>query len=156
MWTETAEGRALIADLSKTIVMQVAPEELDLFDELIEDYFEDSAPPDLSISDDDEALGFGTGEALVIVTPAVAAAVSGVATYILKEVLKTVQEESASLLTRRVKNFFNPRGKEAELTKEQMGKVRNLVFEQARAFGMDADQAQGLSNAVIGSLVLGT
>jgi hypothetical protein len=156
MWTETSEGRALIADLSKSIVIKVAPEELDLFDELMGEYFEDPAPPDLSISDDDEALGFGTGEALVVVTPAVAAAVSGVATYILKEVLKTVQQESASILTRRVKNFFNPREKPDELTKAQMAQVRNLVLEQALAFGMDADQAQGLSNAVIGSLFLGT
>jgi hypothetical protein len=154
MWTETDQGRELIADVSKRIVSQVAPEELDLFDELMEEYFEDPTPPDLSDSDDDEALGFGLGEALVAATPAAAAVVSGVVGYILKEVLKTVQKESASALTKRIGKFFNPQEKNTGLTKEQMKQVRQKVVKQAKAFGMEGDQVRRMADAVIGSLAL--
>ena len=37
MLSDTAEGRGYIDEISKSIVTEVAPEELDMFDELAED-----------------------------------------------------------------------------------------------------------------------
>ena len=66
----------LIAEISKTIVGEVAPEEIDLFDELLHDYFADPAPPDLTAKPVDDPLGWGAGEVMVDATKATAAMVS--------------------------------------------------------------------------------
>ncbi len=48
MWTETTEGRKFIQEISRGIVGEVAPEEMDMFDELVMEYFQDPTPPNLS------------------------------------------------------------------------------------------------------------
>lgn len=154
MWTEATEERQLITDLSKQMVTQVAPEELDLFDELIEEYFDDPSPPDLSESDDDDALGFGLSGVVVAVTPAAAAAASSVLGYILSEVLKSAQEESAAVLANKVRKLFNPKDKAEALTTEQLRQVRRLALSQAKIFGMEAGQARSMADALVGSLAL--
>lgn len=70
MWTETTEGRKFVQEISKSLVIQIAPEELDLFDELVEEYFQDPTPPNVSSSTPDDPLGFGSAETLVAITPA--------------------------------------------------------------------------------------
>ncbi len=158
MWTETTEGRKFIEEVSKQIVTEVAPEELDLFDELIEGYFEDPAPPDLSEAGSDDPLGFGLGGALVAATPAAAAVVSTVLTYVLTEALKTFQEESAEAIKTKIKKLFKPEEEAedeiAELTDEQLKQVRRLAIKQAKTFGMEADQAKRMADALIGALAL--
>jgi hypothetical protein len=154
MWTETTDGRQLITDLSKQMVTQVAPEELDLFDELIEEYFDDPSPPDLSESDDDDALGFGLNEVVVAITPAAAAAASSAVGYILTEVLKSAQEESAAVLAKKVRKLFDPKDKTGALTTEQLRQIRRLALSQAKVFGMEAGQARSMADALVGSLAL--
>lgn len=154
MWTETTDGRQLITDLSKQMVTQVAPEELDLFDELIEEYFDDPSPPDLSESDDDDALGFGLNGVVVAITPAAAAAASSAVGYILSEVLKSAQEEGAAVLAKKVRRLLNPKDKTEALTTEQLRQVRRLALTQAKVFGMEAGQARSMADALVGSLAL--
>ena len=156
MWTETTDGRQFIEDVTKSIVAQVAPEELDMFDTLIQDYFENPTPPDPSVTDSDQALGFGLGEALAIATPAAAAAVSGVLTYILSEVLKTVQEESAAAITRRLKQLFkrDAEGRTETLSPDQLRQVQTIAIKQAEAFGMGPQDATKMATALVGALAV--
>lgn len=154
MLAETTEGRQLIVDFSKHLITQVAPEELDLFDELIEEYFDDPTPPDLSESDDDDALGFGLNELAVAITPAAAAAASSAVGYILSEVLKSTQEEGAAVLAKKVRKLLNPKDKTEALTTEQLRQVRRLALTQAKIFGMETSQARRMADALIGSLAL--
>ena len=154
MWAEAREGRQLITDLSKQMVTQVAPEELDLFDELIEEYFDDPSPPDLSESDDDDALGFGLNGVVVAITPAAAAAASSVIGYIVSEVLKAAQEESAAVLVSKVRKLFNSKDESESLTTEQLRQVRRLALSQAKVFGMETSQARSMADALVGSLAL--
>lgn len=158
MWTETDEGREYIREISQDIVAELAPEELEFFDELIEEYFIDPTPPDLSDSEGDEQLGFGAGVVLATATPAAAAMASAVLTFILTEITKAVQKESTEVIKRTIKAIFNPEKQEKEgpspLTKEQLAQVKRLARRQAREFGMDADLARKMADALVGRLAL--
>lgn len=165
MWTQSSEGHKLIQEISKNIVVEVAPEEMDLFDELVVEYFQDSTPPDLSAKPKDDPLGFGLGEVLIAATPAVAAMVDVVLNYLVNEIIKAAQGESAELIKRKIKVLFNPEKKDEKtgkpgqddvvpLTKEQLEQVKKLARKQAIKFGIGPDKAEKMANALIGSLAL--
>jgi len=165
MWTQSSEGRKLIEEISKDIVVEVAPEEIDLFDELLMEYFQDPAPPDLSTKPKDAPLGFGLGEVLIAVTPAVAAMVDAVLNYLVSETIKAAQGESAALIKRKVSGLFNPERKDettskpgrddvVPLTREQLEQVKKLARKQAIKFGIGPDKAEKMATALIGSLAL--
>lgn len=48
MCTETTEGRKLVEEISRGIIDQVAPEESDIFDDRVLEFFQNPAPPDKS------------------------------------------------------------------------------------------------------------
>ena len=155
MWTETDEGRKLVEELSKSVVSEVAPEELDLFDELVQEYFDDPAPPDLSAQASDDALGFGMSEMLVAATPAAMAMASAVVGFVLSEAIEADQEESVGLVLKRLfkKGKVTDEGP-PPLDKAQLEQVKKLALEQAQAFGMKPDEAKKMTDALIGSLAL--
>jgi hypothetical protein len=86
MEREVIEERELIIALSKRIVEQTDRNEIEIFDELIEDYFFDPTPPNLSNSGGNNALGFGEGALMIASTPA-AAAVAKVALVFIGQVI---------------------------------------------------------------------
>jgi hypothetical protein len=154
MWTETNEGRQTIEQVSRHLVTEVAPEELGLFDALMADYFADPTPPDPADADSDGPLEFGLGEALVAVTPAAAAVATAVLTYILTEVIKTTQVESAKAITNKIKKLFNLKEKTEALTTDQLKQVQKMAIKQAKLFGLAGDQAKQLASSLVGSLAL--
>lgn len=158
MWTETAEGRKLIQDISKEIILDVAPEEIDLFDELVDEYFQDPQPPDTSPAAKDDPLGFGIDEALVAATPAAAAVVQVILNYVTTDLFKVAREETAEAVRGKIKTFFRKeQNEEAEpepLTKEQLEQIKKLARRQAMKFGMSADRADKMANSLVGLLVL--
>ena len=165
MWTETDEGRKFIQEVAKSMVVQIAPEELDLFDELVEEYLQDPTPPDVSSAPPDDPLGFGLAETVVAVTPAAMAVVNIVLNHLMTESVKAAQEESSEVIKKKIKALFNPKkigdepaGKaETELpplSKEQMEQVRKLARKQAIAFGIAPAKASKMVDALVGSLAL--
>ncbi len=68
-------SRQLIEDISRQVVAQVAPEEIDIFEPLLAAYLADPTPPDLSVTTHHDPTSMGLDEVLVAVTPAVAAVV---------------------------------------------------------------------------------
>ena len=165
MWTETTEGRKLVQEISRGIVDQIAPEELDLFDDLVLEYLQNPAPPNLSPKQKDDPLGFGLSETLVAVSPAAAAMVSAALNYLMTEVIKATQDESADLIKKKIKALFNPEKEDiapahkkskdiSPLTKEQLEQVRKLAIKQAIVFKIAPDKAQKMADSLIGSLAL--
>lgn len=165
MWTDTPEGRKLIQELSKDIVAETAPEEMDLFDELVMEYFNNPAPPDLSAKPKDDPLGFGLNEVLIAVTPAAAAMVNEVLKHLMTESIGAVKDESSDMVKKKVKKLFNPEKKDDQptkkddgevrpLNKEQLEQVKKLARKQAIKFGIGPDKAEKMANALVGSLVL--
>jgi len=163
MWVESAEGRKFVEEVSRNIVTQIAPEELDMFDELMEEYFQNPKPPDRSTTASDDPLGFGLGETLVAAAPVAAAMVSAVITYIVTEAIKATQEETTAVVKQKIKALFTPGKEDSDqkskketlpLTKEQMEQVKRLARKQAIQFGIKPEQAEKMANALIGSLAL--
>jgi len=165
MWTETTEGRKFIQEVSKSIVVQIAPEELDLFDDLVSEYLQDPTPPDLTTGAKDDPLGFGLAETLVAITPAAMAIVNIVLNHLMTESVKAAQEESAEVIKKKIKALFNPEKKDDRsankletdlppLTKEQLEQVRKLARKQAIAFGIAPAKASQMVDALVGSLAL--
>jgi hypothetical protein len=157
MWAESSEGHKLIKELSKEIVVDVAPEEIDLFDELVAGYFQDPTPPDVSQPQKDDPLGFGIEETLIAVTPAATAVAQMIISYLLTEIIKITESEHAEKVKRKIKALFSSERKDQEpaaLTKEQLEHIRKLARKQAIKFGIGPDKADRMADALIGSLAL--
>ena len=174
MLTHPDSLKALITDYSRQVVAQVAPEEGDMFDELSGGYFANPTPPPQNAKPADDDLGFGMAEALVAATPAATAMVSAVLTYVMGEVIKTSQEEAATVLKEKIKRLFagfsktpeppGAKGKEAgappkkekeavaPLTKEQFEAVKAAAVREGRAFGLGKAEAEKMALALIGVL----
>jgi hypothetical protein len=163
MWTETAEDRVLIMELSKEVIAEVAPEELDLFDQLVEEYYDDPTPPDLAAQADDDALGFGLGGVLAASTPAATAMATAVLGLAVQMVVQAFQDESSDFIRGRVKALFNksdgkekPGGEEAlSFSREQLKKAREIALQEAMKYGIDQDEAGRMADAMLMLMTLG-
>ena len=153
MWIDTPEGRELVTLVSHDLVTQVAPEELDLFDELIADYYANPSPPSRSGSDDPLAFGV-EGMLVVATTPAAAAMVTAAISYIATEVFKVVQEESIKSLLTKIRAYFHPKDEAAALTKAQLQQVYNAILVEAAAYDLPPEEVDRLARALVGTLVL--
>ncbi len=153
MWTNTPEGNQLVSEISKDVVAQLAPEELEMFDELSHEHFQIPEPS----NSDDEPLGFG-GDMLVAVTPLVVLVVQAVVKFIGEEVLKATKEESSALIAKKVKAIFNPsdedKGALPTLTKEQLETIKNLVRKEAQRGGMKRKKAENMALMITARLAM--
>jgi hypothetical protein len=159
MWIHTPESRQVITEVSKDVVAEIAPEELELVDELLDDYY---ANPEVQESKDNP-LGFGS-EVLAAATPVVAMALQTLFTFILNEVWVSAQKESAILIAQKMKALFNPdktsspKGNKAvpalELTREQLEKARQLIKKEAMRGGMKPKKAEELALKIVGRIAL--
>ncbi len=153
MWTETSAGREIITEFSKDVVSKVANEELPLFDEMVEEYYQDPAPPDLTHQASDDPLGSGLESTLIALTPAAMAMVSAIVTYVLTEVLQAVQEESVQAISKKIKEFFNPK-KPQPITKEQLKTIWDVAYKKAREYGAKRDEAIQMADAMVGRIAV--
>ena len=153
MWINTPESKQVVTQLSRELVAEIAPEELELVDELLEDYY---ANPTVHESKD-HPLGFGS-EFLAAATPVVAAALQAFFNFILNEVWVSAQKESAELIAGRMKALFNPGKKKAEptlqLTEGQLEKAKQLIKKEAIRSGMKPKKAEDLALKIIGRIAL--
>ncbi len=146
MWNDTADGQDLIGTISKQIVADVAPEELEFFDELAHEEKTAVAPR----SSGDEQLGFGLSEAVTMFTPATISVVTAVLTFLGTEVLKTAGKEIAAEMVSNLKaHFFEPTYK---LTDAQLKAVRQIADKTAKENGLADDAADKLTDSLIASL----
>ena len=169
MWTDTQEGRQVVDEISKGLVMQIAPEEIDLFDDLAEDYYSQPAHENSPPAGADDALGFGAQEMVIALTPAVIGMVKTVLDYVLSESLDTIKGESASWVQARIQSLFKPapetqaadEAKESTpassgliLSKDSLVQIQALAKKQARSYGIPPKEAQQMADALIGRLAL--
>jgi hypothetical protein len=142
MRVETAEERNVITHFSKDIVAEVAPEELELFDELMEEHFANPEASNTPTHSEDDALAFGLESAMTVVTPVVAAVVSAVVKY--------AEAEPAPAQSAPKK----PASASVSLSPDELARVRQLALEQSLACGLDSSQAERIADSVIVRLVL--
>ena len=150
----------LVADVARDQVERVAPQEAPIFPLLSEAYFQD---PDkmLEAQGKDEMLGFGLEAGVVLLTPIVMTVTREVVEFVAAEVMKSVQTQSSGLISDFVKKVFKKFRREAEakgemlpppLTREQIGRVREIALEKARQLQLAPIQAGLLADSLAGSL----
>jgi hypothetical protein len=153
MWIDTPESRQVVTEISRELVAEVAPEELELVDELLDDYY---ANPTVHASKDNP-LGFGS-EFLAASTPVIAMALQTLFNFILNEVWVSAQKESAILIAEKMKSLFNPKKEKAEpalgLTRDQLEKAKQLIRKEAVRGGMNPKKAEDLALKVVARISL--
>ncbi len=157
MTTNETTLNTLIAVYSRELVNQVAPEENDVLDELLNGYFASPTPAKQTARSADDPLGFGLAETLAAATPAAAAIVSAVLTYVLTEVIRFAQDETVNALKAKIKKLFNSEEEAdtaAALTKEQLKTIKEIAVKQGRDFGLSPAEARKMANALIGVLAI--
>lgn len=159
MAVATPDDRELITALSRQIIDEIAPEETDLFDELISDYFADPTPPDLSTAAADDPLGFGLGELMVAVTPAAAAVAAAAIPFIVATMTQAAGDAGAeqvrSWLKRRLRGEGDHSRATPQLPPEAMKNLRRIMDDAARQYGMDDAQSEAMVNVVLVKFLLG-
>ncbi|RPJ26114.1 MAG: hypothetical protein EHM33_12745 [Chloroflexi bacterium] len=153
MWTNTPESRQLVTEVSRELVAEIAPEELELVDELLDDYYANPTVHEAK----DNPLGFGS-EFLAASTPVIAMALQTVFSFILNEVWVSAQKESALLIAEKMKALFNPTKEKTEpslgLTLEQLEKAKKLIKKEAIRGGMKPQKAEDLALKITARIAL--
>lgn len=153
MWNETPESKQLVTKVSKELVADIAPEELELVDELLEDYYSNPVVHRGS----DSPLGFGS-ELLAASTPVIAMALQTLFNFVLNEVWVSAQKEGAVLIAQKMKALLNPSKETAEpalgLTREQLEKAKRLIKKEAIRGGMKPKKAEDLATKIVGRIAL--
>ncbi len=153
MWIDTPEGKQVVTEISRELVAEIVPEELELVDELLNDYYANPTVHETK----DNPLGFGS-ELLAASTPVIAMALQTLFSFILNEVWVSAQKESAVLIAQKMKALFNPVKNKAEpsleLTREQLEKAKMLIKKEAIRGGMKPKKAEDLALKIVGRIAL--
>ena len=167
--TQDYEKELTIA-LARRAVADVAPQELPIFGPTSRAYFEDPKRAAGQPSTAEDMLGFGAevGLALTYLTPAALEVARSVAAYLSGEVIGALKEEAGPRIRALVRRLLGE-GSPAEgavtpktdseteeaaelLTREQLGRVREVALETARRLRLSDDRSTTLADAIVGSL----
>lgn len=139
--------------LSYEIVKEMAPEELDLFDDIKEEFFENpNAFRKKDSGKKEKMLGFGGGVGEVFVTVTILPIILGIFAQIGKKGIECITEEGLKAASEWIKN--KREGKKGQPSKEKLKEIRDYVCQNAYSTGMDQDRARILADSFIGKLTL--
>jgi hypothetical protein len=141
-----------IADITYDVIVQMAPDELPLFNAVREAYFKHPEKITKGRGDKEEILGFGIGEVLPLVSPIALAVVSAAVGCI----ADTIKQSSSEALKRAFKKFRYAQDDTKHvlpvLTREQMAEVHRVAVAKARQLKLSEAQAKRLADAVVSQL----
>jgi hypothetical protein len=150
----------LVEDLAREVIAEVAPEELDLFDELSQEYRANPQPPSQSGKALDDALGFGLGDVLIASTPAANAMIGVVVAFAGQIIISYAQDKGKDFVEETLKSLFK-RGKKptepppVQFSQDQLRQMRDAAESEARRFGLSEHEAQAMADALFRRMVLG-
>ena len=156
--TDKTEAQ-LIAELARDLISQTVPQELPLFRANSEAFFTNPEKLLAGQKGKEEMLGFGVGEAITMMSPAILMITSEIVKFLIEELKKTVKDESSALVSETVKKMFkkfrpeeNKENSPAPLTPEQLAQVRELALKKARHLKLSDARCKLLADALVGSL----
>jgi hypothetical protein len=147
-------------DLARLLIMEVAPEEQELFGVVSDAYHRDPEGFAKPGAGRDEMLGFGIEAVAALMTPVALAAVTEVVKYLVAEVGNAVGVQT--WLKRLLRRKQRPAGGTAAATAEpgpvltldaaQLARVREIVLDKCREVGAPEDRSLLLADGVVGAL----
>jgi hypothetical protein len=144
------EADEIVGSLGRALVSDLAPEELPLYPSMLSQFKGGKGGRRSKNSSDDQMLGFGAAEALTMLTPVILAFTSGFWQALGAE----AAHGSAHGLVEYIKSH-RPGRHEATgptLTAEQLKLVRTIAEREAGRLKLPEDQAELLTDAMIGAL----
>ena len=147
------KSEELAARLSYEIIKEVAPDELDLFDDLKEEYLKN---PDAFLEKDskkkEKMLGFGGGVGEVFITTTILPLIWGVVAHIGKAGIESLKNESAKALEEKIKEKIE--GKAVHTSNQKIKELRDYIFKNALSLGMDEKKAGLYADSIIGKMTI--
>jgi hypothetical protein len=153
-----AAEQDLVRALAASVVGDLSPDELDVFDETAEEFFAD---PDevLRAGDKDEAVGFGLE--LALITPVVLAVVTSVVRFLASLLADAMKETARPALVRTLRRILRIRedGATAQaaavpLDVDQLRRVHEVAMNRAMSLGLPEDRARLLADSIAGGIVV--
>jgi hypothetical protein len=160
---------AVLLSLARDAVAQTAPEELPLFRATSEAYLKDDGSLQHTGSGED-MLGFGVGEALVLVTPVALAVAREVLNFVVDEVRTRARDAGSEAIDKLADRLLRKGEHAAQgggstspataaadvpgLTAEQLRQVRALAVEKAQQFALPPEKVTLLADSLVGSLAI--
>jgi hypothetical protein len=153
--------RDLVTQLATVVLEQTAPEELAVFEETAEEYFQDPQAV-LDPQRRDEPVGFGLEASLL--APVALSVASYVVQFVVTTVRDAAKDEARPVIASLVRRLFRralPDQADSQstpalqpLTDEQARTVRRIAYERAQALGVPESTAAVLADAVVGGVVV--
>ena len=155
----------LVADLARTQVAAIAPDELPLFRVTSDAFFQDPAKTLGATKKGEDMLGFGAAEALAFVTPVILAMATEVVQYLATELGKTLKAEGSGFIQETIRGLFSqvrrpdaasvvpPPASGAALSQDQLREVRRIALQRALDLKVPEAQATLLADSLVGGLV---
>lgn len=144
----------LVTSWTKAVVKSAAPAELPMFNATSRAYRAGklTAWPTKAGKGDD-LLGFGIGEAAILVTPVLMALVDGVVKTLLEEASNKMSEMVSDLVGR-LRGRFDTESEKVppRLTEQQLQHLRSVGHDCAEKLALPADQASSLVEHMIAAI----
>jgi hypothetical protein len=139
-----------IAQVGRSIVASIAPQELLLYRMHSQEFFRNPARALAPPKPREDAMGFGAGEAVQLVTPLVLMALHEVVRAVGQEVLRQLGEGAREGTRALVRRLFDKAERGAtSLSPEQLGRVHDVALANA---GPDPVLARRIADGIIAAL----
>jgi hypothetical protein len=154
----------LVVELARSLVRDVAPQELPMFRASSALYLKDPGKAQQQRkSGSDDLLGFGAGVDLTLITPVALAVATEVIKFLATEIARAAKSEASPIIQTQVRRLFsrlpgsipeaNP-SKPPALTRQQLEQVRSIAYDTACRLNLSTDQARLLADSTIGGLAV--
>jgi hypothetical protein len=146
----------LASRLSYEIIKEVAPNELDLFDDIKEEYLKN---PDAFLEKDpkkkEKMLGFGGGGGEVFFTTTILPLIWGIIAPVGKAGIETLKDEGSKVLAGWIKDKMEKKGGQpSKPSKENLKLMRDYVYHNAISVGVEKEKADIVADSFIGKLAI--
>jgi hypothetical protein len=147
------ETDEMVRSIGQDLVSQFAPEELPLYPSLVSQFESGNGGRHGHKPSDDQILGFGVGEAVILLTPVILSFARAFWNALLEETAHTALHSALERAqARRVRHNQDPPGPQ-EFTTEQLQLIRSVAVREAgRLKNIPKGQAGLLADAVVGVL----
>lgn len=150
---------ALVTDVARDVLSEIAPDELPIFPAASRAYVADPAAALRGLGTKDEMLGFGLEALAAAATPVVLIVVSEVFQFLAGVATKAVADGLTREISDIVKAMFkrfrpSAPGIPSVLTRENIATIHGNVLLAAQRLRLSQDKALALANAVTAQLVL--
>ena len=143
----------LASRLSYEIIKEVAPYELDLFDDIKEEYHKNpNAFHEKDTKKKEKMLGFGGGVGEALITTMILPLVGGIIAHVGKDGIATLKDEGSKALSGWIKDIMQR--KSAQPSKESLKLMRDSVYNNALSEGVEKEKADKIADLFIGKLAL--